>query len=233
MSIAVGQWAFAVYLAAFWHYYLYWLAYRYGRVASREFQRDALIAKSASLALLAWAYLAFQFDPLSALVVCAGFGLNAYAAQLLGADRTYYGIELGIVAWKQETRFPYSWIAHPMLVGNLAAYAGTLLNPPFRAAWWPLICLHLALNAGLVWMEARVTPLRGADPPRGAWMKVALGAALLCLAVAARASSVMDLPLSASQGMATGMMVWFLFVCYAQPFGKAAMKSQRSNSHEC
>ena len=40
-----------------------------------------------------------------------------------------------------------------MIVGNVAAFGGTLLNPEFRQHWWPLAGLHVALNIGLLAME--------------------------------------------------------------------------------
>ncbi len=36
-----------------------------------------------------------------------------------------------------------------MIVGNVAAFGGTLINPAFREQWWPLAGLHVALNIGL------------------------------------------------------------------------------------
>ena len=46
-----------------------------------------------------------------------------------------------------------SLTAHPMILGNVAAFGGTLINPQFREAWWPLSSLHVVLNLGLLAME--------------------------------------------------------------------------------
>jgi len=43
--------------------------------------------------------------------------------------------------------------SHPMILGNVAAFGGTLINAPFRADWWPLASLHVVLNIGLLAME--------------------------------------------------------------------------------
>ncbi len=155
-----GNAALAVYALGFWHYLLYFLAYRYGAIGHAAFKRDAVAMKSVALAALGAAYFSAPLDALSLAVVAAGFGLNAAAAGVLGGDRTYYGYEVAGLPPRQVTAFPYSFMAHPMLVGNMAAHAGTLLNPVFREQWWPLACGHVALNLGLLLMETRLTPLR-------------------------------------------------------------------------
>jgi len=154
--------ACAVYALSFWHYYLYWLAYRYGAVALGVFKRDTIVMKSIALAALGYAYLSVPADLLSLAVAGAGFLLNVVAARALGSDRTYYGHEVAGLPRLRVTAFPYSWISHPMLAGNVVAYAGTLINADFRTQWWPLACLHIALNLGLLAMERCVTPLRRA-----------------------------------------------------------------------
>lgn len=72
-----------------------------------------------------------------------------------------------------------------MLTGNVIAFGGTLLNAPFRAAWWPLAAAHVALNLGLLAMETRLKPLRRPAP------------VLACAAVGAAA-------LGAAAGLAAG-----------------------------
>lgn len=169
-----GQWAAAIYLLAYWHYAAYAAAYRFGAVAPARFRRDAVFLKTVSLAGLGWAYFAAPLDWLSIGLVAAGFALNAQAARVLGAERTYYGAELTALPPQRAAAFPYSITAHPMLYGNLLAYAGTLLNPIFRETWWPLALGHLVANVGLLVMEARVTPLRrhARGVPEQAWADV-------------------------------------------------------------
>ncbi len=155
-----GNWALAVSALSFWHYYLYWLAYSFGAVAPGEFRRDAVTWKTVALVTLACVYFAAPLNLLSLSVVAAGFLLNSLAARALGADRTYYGYELSDLPPAKITAFPYSWIAHPMLVGNMSAFGGTLLNADFRRQWWPLAVSHIVLNLGLLVMELAVTPQR-------------------------------------------------------------------------
>jgi hypothetical protein len=171
--------AASVYAVSFWHYYLYWLAYRYRAVPLAVFKRDAVLAKGVSLAALGIVYFSYPLAPLSLALVAGGFALNLLGAAALGPDRTYYGQEVGGLPPKRITAFPYSAIAHPMLTGNMIAFGATLLNDGFREDWWPLACGHLALNAGLLAMEVANGP---------AWRRA--GPGLLAAAAAAGAVAV-------------------------------------------
>jgi len=146
-----------MYALSFWHYLSYWLAYYYGTVELKIFKNDAVVMKTISLVILAYLYLAFPLDYLSLSVVAAGFLLNIVASSRLGPDRTYYGYELTDMPHRVITGFPYSLIPHPMLSGNILAYAGTLINDGFRQQWWSLAVIHIALNFGLIFMETRIT----------------------------------------------------------------------------
>lgn len=152
----------AIYGLSFWHYYLYWLAYYFGAVSLAVFKRDAILMKTISLLALGFVYLAAPLELLSVIVIAGGFLLNATAAWALGSDRTYYGYEVANLPPRRVGSFPYSWIAHPMLAGNIVAFGGTLLNTEFRRAWWPLAIAHVVLNLGLLAMETTVTPQRSA-----------------------------------------------------------------------
>ena len=145
--------AAAVYLLSFWHYYLYWLAFTFAAIPFGVFKRDAVALKTVSVAALAMVYLAAPLDPASLIVIAGGVLLNVRAAAALGIDRTYYGHEVAGLAPRRITAFPYSLTAHPMILGNVAAFGGTLINPGFREQWWPLAILHVAANIGLLVME--------------------------------------------------------------------------------
>jgi hypothetical protein len=161
VSASVGHnWLLAIYALSFWHYYLYWLAYYFGAVPLDQFKGDAVLMKAVSLIALGYVYLAAPLDVASLVVVASGFLLNGVAAKVLGSDRTYYGYEVANLPPRQVTIFPYSWISHPMLVGNIAAFSGMLINADFRREWWPLACTHVAMNLGLLFMELAVTPKR-------------------------------------------------------------------------
>jgi hypothetical protein len=188
----------AVYALSYWHYFLYWLAYYFGSVSLPVFQRDALAMKTVSLVALAVAYFAAPLNFISLAVVGGGYLLNILAARALGADRTYYGYELTELAPLRVDAFPYSWIAHPMLVGNMAAFGGTLINAPFRSIWWPLACVHVALNLGLLLMEKCLAPRHGrplralggaleARLAAAGYVLLAVGGVSACMAAGGRA----------------------------------------------
>jgi Phospholipid methyltransferase len=164
----------AVYLLSFWHYYLYWLAFAFGAIGFDAFKRDAVAMKTVSVAVLAVVYLAAPIDLASLGVIAGGILLNARAAAVLGIDRTYYGHEVAGLPPRRITAFPYSLTDHPMILGNVAAFGGTLLNPAFRQHWWPLAGLHVALNIGLLVMEL-------AGPRRA--RSVGIGGGLACAGV--------------------------------------------------
>jgi hypothetical protein len=145
--------AIAIYLASFVYYGLYWHAFAWGVESFEAFKRDALLLKALSVAGFAFVYLQAPPDFLSLAVIVLGILLNARAAAVLGIDRTYYGHELAGLVVRRITEFPYSLLPHPMIVGNVMAFGGALLNPEFRAAWWPLAALHVVLNLGLLAME--------------------------------------------------------------------------------
>jgi hypothetical protein len=176
ISVAERNLALAVYLLGFWQYYLYALAYYFGAVPLAVFKRDAVLMKSVSLITLALAYFTAPLDALSLAVMALGFGLNAIAAHALGPDRTYYGDEVAGLPRLRVDAFPYGWVAHPMLLGNIAAFGGTLINPVFRETWWPLACAHVLMNLGLLAMETRVSPQRGGKTMRGYSLPGALAA---------------------------------------------------------
>ncbi len=153
----------AVYLLGFWHYYLYWLAFHFRSIPLDVFKRDAMAMKAVAIAPLAASYLTTPVDLVSLAVIVCGILLNISAAAVLGADRTYYGREVANLPPRQIKAFPYSLTAHPMLIGNVAAFGGALINPEFRDQWWPLAGAHVVLNFGLLLMEL-APPRHGSTP---------------------------------------------------------------------
>jgi Phospholipid methyltransferase len=204
--------ALAVYALSFWHYLFYWWAYRHGVVQPARFRRDAILMKSAALMALAGAWLTQPWHWPSALVIGTGFMLNLVAARALGHARTYYGWELGELAPERVTRFPYSVVPHPMLVGNMLAFGGTLLHPGFRKAWWPLAIIHVALNGALIVMETSVTPARQtrrteADERCEAGPRAAAGAITATVGVAFAAAMVAGIAAVVAAGV-VAMFEW-------------------------
>lgn len=145
--------AIAVYALSFWHYLVYALAFFWREVSVERFKQDAILLKTISLATLAFVLWATVPNLGSLIVMAIGFALNAAATRALGADRTYYGFELATVPSERITSFPFSVISHPMLIGNMMAYGGPLLDGEFREAWWPLALIHVLLNAATLLTE--------------------------------------------------------------------------------
>jgi hypothetical protein len=179
------------------------------------FKRDAVAMKTVSVAALAAVNLAFPFDLVSLIVIACGILLNMRAAAVLGIDRTYYGAELARLAPRRITDFPYSLVAHPMILGNVAAFGGTLINPAFRQHWWPLAGLHVALNIGLLAMELAGPQRRRAVRLVGglAFAGVLSGAAFILGSETAATAPVAG----ALLGAATLACAWALYRCYASP----------------
>lgn len=210
--------ALAVCTLSFWHYALYWLAYRYRAVPLQIFRRDAVAMKSVSLLALGAVYFVTPLDLWSLTTVGAGFLLNIAAARALGPDRTYYGYELARLPRRRITAFPYSHFAHPMLAGNVVAFGGTLLNAGFRADWWPLACAHIALNAGLMVMETN--PLQRRRSAAGSGLLA--GGALVIVgaglgAATAYPGEVAAIIAAAAIGGCCCAYAWVLARCYAAP----------------
>jgi hypothetical protein len=244
-ALVAGESKLAIYSVSFWHYYLYWLAYFFGAVSLRVFKRDAMLMKGVALVALGAAYLAAPPNLLSLTLVALGFMLNSVAAAALGSDRTYYGHEVADLPQLKSAAFPYSVMSHPMLLGNVAAFGGTLINSEFRQQWWPLACAHVGMNIGLLAMELFVTPQRrsarlaGIAGPRASafsWRTgcfvTAAGAALgIAASWMARTNWV---PLSAWTGACVGAYGYFLYCCYvwSAPLRPERRKAQTENSHE-
>ncbi len=203
----------AAYLLSFWHYYLYWLAFAFGAIPFDIFKRDAVAMKAVAVATLAAVYLAAPPDLVSLIVIGCGILLNVRAAAVLGMDRTYYGHEVAGLPPRRIDAFPYSLTAHPMILGNVAAFGGTLINPVFREQWWPLACLHVALNIGLLAMELAGSHRRAVRIGGALVFAGAMVAAALAALGPGRAPTV---PIMLA-GLAAVTCAWALYRCYTPP----------------
>lgn len=220
----------AIYTLSFCHYYLYWLAYRFGAVPLPIFKRDAILMKTVVLALLGYVYFQVLINLASLTVVILGFLLNILAAEALGSDRTYYGYEVANLPWRQVAGFPYSWISHPMLVGNIAAYGGTLINAGFRRQWWPLACIHVGMNLALLGMELVIAPrqlnarraqksnqCRNLVQSRARPMRRLVACALVAVALGAVTTSRTSVLLGAASSACICAYLVSLYGCYTVP----------------
>ena len=177
LSYTADDWKLAVYALSFWQYLVYALAFFWLRISLDAFKNDSMVLKTISLAALAFVFWVSVPSLLSLIVIATGFALNLSAVLALGADRTYYGVELGAISAERVNSFPYSTIPHPMLLGNIIAYGGMFLDAQIRQDWWPLILAHVVLNALIIFMEAygNKSSFHGVLWP---WLVVLLGSGL-------------------------------------------------------
>ena len=143
--------------------------------------------------------------------------MNVRAAAALGIDRAYYGHEVAGLPPRRVTAFPYSLTNHPMILGNVAAFGGTLINPEFRQHWWPLACLHVALNIALLVMElAGLRRVRAVRIGGGLAFAGVLFAAAFAALGSGKAAAVPITPVATLMGAAAIASAWALYRCYAR-----------------
>ena len=133
LCYALGPTAFLI-LTSFRHYMIYMttFAFRDPPVAHGYLMRDAKLFKTIALAHLARRLLPLVQLPRDVpglLLAVAGFSITMMATARLGFVRTYFGSELGFVKPKWIIGFPYGYIPHPMIVGQLIAFGSILY-------WW-------------------------------------------------------------------------------------------------
>jgi hypothetical protein len=101
-------------------------------VAHGEFMRDVWLYKTIALTHLSKRLLPLVELPQDApglLLALAGFSVTMLATARLGMVRTYFGSELGFVKPQWVEGFPYGVIPHPMIMGQVFAYASIFF-------WW-------------------------------------------------------------------------------------------------
>jgi hypothetical protein len=130
---------------------------------------------------------------------------------------------------RRITAFPYSLTNHPMILGNVAAFGGTLINPAFRQHWWPLACLHVALNIGLLAMELAGTRRRRTVRIGGglAFAAVLSGAGFAAVGSAKEVTVPVAL-VGTLLGAAAVACAWGLYRCYALPAPRSGEAPQET-----
>ena len=84
-------------------------------------------------------------DPLSLGLMGVGFSISMLATKVLGLDRTYFAVELGLAEPVQLTRFPYGFVPHPMITGSVLGLVGVHLVIGEAHPW--LVPGHIAFYA--------------------------------------------------------------------------------------
>jgi hypothetical protein len=129
-----GHTLFFEVLTSFRHYAIYiaTFAFRHPQppVAHGYFMRDAKLYKTISMLHLGRRLLPLVQLPQDTVGVVAAlmcFGITIAATARLGMVRTYFGSELNLVKPCWIVGFPYGYIPHPMIVGQLLAFASILV----------------------------------------------------------------------------------------------------------
>mmetsp|Transcript_15134 Transcript_15134/g.23026 ORF Transcript_15134/g.23026 Transcript_15134/m.23026 type:complete len:604 (+) Transcript_15134:215-2026(+) len=144
-----GPTAFLI-LTSFRHYvtYIATFAYRKPTVAHGYFMRDVRLCKTVALVQLAIRIAPFILttetltDPYKIAGIISslcGFAITMLATVRLGWVRTYFGSELGFVKPEWIYGFPYGYVPHPMIVGQLIAFGSILAAFPSMS----LVCQAL------------------------------------------------------------------------------------------
>ena len=153
------SYAVFLYTTSFVHYIRYITTYYHrGRIHYHKFMRDCLLLKIISVGQLFFALfgeLKTMNDPIDhmkqnvpiILAILVGYWISIQATVLLGKEGTYFGAELGIIREENAvivTKFPYGWIPHPMIVGQIIALGGLHVLTPLKEH--PLLIpLHITL----------------------------------------------------------------------------------------
>ena len=214
----------AAYALSFWHYLVYWLGYLFCAAPLAAFKRDAIMMKSVAMGVLGWAFLSGAPDLLSVTVMTLGFALNTYAAAIMGSDRCYYGYEIGGLPGHRIISFPYSITAHPMLIGNIVAFGGVLLNPDFRERWWPLAMMHVGMNVGLLIMETTLYAGSGGARSVAARWIIGLVIAAFGAAIGFAAQAQHGPVIGAAVGVCVCAYAFALFFFYTKGLGVNAAR---------
>ena len=130
---------------SFRHYMLYMATYQWREeVDFGIFVRDAKFFK-----MLAWLHIGCRLPALSwwVIPVLIGLSITLLATWRLGTVRTYFGAELGIVEPKRITSFPYGWIPHPMIIGQLVSLA---YLPTLTQDQWLVPCHGILYYAHMI-----------------------------------------------------------------------------------
>lgn len=150
-------------MTSFVHYFRYITTFYLRKgIDFGSFKRDVLLFKTIAMSQLAAIYflphlfvgynkssaaapVAFSWDPLSLLLIAVGYTITIMATNAIGLDRTYFGAELGLVKPKWIEAFPYGYIPHPMIVGQIIGLLGVYKAPHVHSLSPFVIPVHITL----------------------------------------------------------------------------------------
>lgn len=148
---------------------------RTSRAFFDRFRRSSVLLRWVSwshLLLRAWEALQGPRDtPLHAAAACMFVGGNALAFlayRALGDEGTFFGYEMGFVVGSGPvTTFPFTYVPHPMILGDVTALLGLYIIPGFadHNAW--LVPLHVIAYGAVLVHEMMISRSPFHDNPSG------------------------------------------------------------------
>ena len=131
-------------MTSFIHYLKYIITYwERDNLSYNDFVRDVIFFK-----FIAWIQILIKinsFDILYLLPFFVGVSISMIATFRLGKIRTYFGTELKLVQFKKISKFPYGYIPHPMITGQLIALLSLALHPNWFSKYTWLLPTHMLL----------------------------------------------------------------------------------------
>ena len=147
ISMYLQSYKFFLVATSFVHYLIYIATYYHQKTAKISFvafRRTVIFYKSLALLQMAMIYISnFQFDLISLVLIFAGFGLSYSALAAIGMDQTYFGVELGVCKWNRVSTFPYSFLQHPMIIGNCCGLIGVFKMAGMQSTMPWLVPAHI------------------------------------------------------------------------------------------
>ncbi|CAM9634159.1 unnamed protein product, partial [Ectocarpus fasciculatus] len=167
MAWMTGEYRVFLFMTSYVHYIRYIGTYYFrDGVDFGSFKRDVLLFKNISLCQMYYLLIDsirtsggvevfdvstfFQsctrnISPVALLMIILGYFVSIKATVALGLDRTYFGSELGQCEPKWVSEFPYGYVPHPMIVGQVIALLGIRRVNCFSEAWPALVPVHILL----------------------------------------------------------------------------------------
>ncbi len=141
-----------VYAASFVFHLINLQAFIFRHYAQKTFAAHSLMFRTLALGILITLFVPVVQDAALAWWALAplavGLVLQFAAIRALGAEGTYYGVELGVIEEPKRVRgFPYNLTSHPMHLGILLQLVGVYyLCPAFHEAWPFLVLGHVGFT---------------------------------------------------------------------------------------
>jgi hypothetical protein len=134
-------------------YVIYIIQFVFRTYPQYKFIRDALLFKVLSWGITLFIYLQYTVQPVSLILVVISLLFTYYCYLILGTKNTYFGNELH-TSEEHVLKFPYGYIPHPMILGNIVLFSSMLLHPQFRKGPYGILpLLHIMFYVIVLLLE--------------------------------------------------------------------------------